>query len=100
MEEDDCYYKEYSGEHGRIEERKYYVVHDIEWLQQKKKWKNLNGIGMCHTKVEKNGEVTESCSYAIFSRKKMTAKEFRKGKRAHWGIENSLHWVLDIAYRE
>ena len=32
--------------------------------------------------------------------KKMTAKEFGKGKRAHWGIENSLHWVLDIAYRE
>ena len=100
LEENGCYYKEYSGEHGRIEEREYYVVHDIEWLEQKKKWKNLNGIGMCHTKVEKNGEVTESCSYAIFSRKKMTAKEFGKGKRAHWGIENSLHWVLDIAYRE
>ena len=37
-----------------------------EWLEQKKKWKNLNGIGMCHAKVEINGEVTESCNYAIF----------------------------------
>lgn len=55
---------------------------------------------MCHTKVEKGGETTESYSYAIFSKEGMSAEEFGKGKRDHWKIENSLHWVLDIAYRE
>ena len=100
LEKKGCYYRDYSGEHGRIEEREYYVVHDVEWLEQKKSWKNLSGIGMCHAKTEKKGETTESYSYAIFSREIMTAEEFGKGKRSHWGIENSLHWVLDIAYRE
>lgn len=100
MAEKGCYYKEYSGEHGRIEEREYYVEHDIEWMEEKKDWKGIQGIGMCHTKVEKGGETTESYSYAIFSKKGMSAEEFGKGKRNHWKIENSLHWVLDIAYRE
>lgn len=100
MAEKGCYSKEYSGEHGRIEEREYYVEHDIEWMEQKKDWKGIQGIGMCHTKVEKGGETTESYSYAIFSKKGMSAEEFGKGKRDHWKIENVLHWVLDIAYRE
>ncbi|MFV0342367.1 MAG: ISAs1 family transposase [Anaerocolumna sp.] len=94
------YYKEYSGEHGRIEEREYYVEHKIDWMEQKKNWKGLQGIAMCHAKIEKQGKITESYSYAIFSREKMTAEEFGKSKRSHWKIENSLHWVLDIAYRE
>src|SRR5574344_1448535 len=94
------YYKEYCGEHGRVEEREYYVEHDIEWLEQKKNWKGMHGIGMCHTRIERNEEMTESYSYAIFSREGMTAEDFGKAKRNHWRIENSLHWVLDIAYRE
>lgn len=100
MAEKGLYYKEYSGEHGRIEVREYYVEHEIDWMTQKKNWKGIHGIGMCHTKIEKQGEITESENYAIFSRAKMSAEEFGKSKRSYWKRENSLHLVLDIAYRE
>ena len=66
----------------------------------REKWTDLNGIGMIIAKVEENGRKTEQRHYFIYSCKNMTAQEIMRAKRAHWGIENSLHWVLDIAFRE
>ena len=43
---------------------------------------------------------TTAVSYSIYSRAGMGAEEYGKNKRFHWGIENSLHWVLDIGFRE
>ncbi len=45
-------------------------------------------------------KTTESRSYTIYSRREMNAEEYGKAKRSHWQIENALHWILDIAYRE
>ena len=50
--------------------------------------------------VTENGKTTTALSYSIYSQEEMKAEEYGKGKRAHWGIENSLHWVLDIGFRE
>lgn len=50
--------------------------------------------------IEKNGEKTVQRHYFIYSCKNMTATQIMKAKRAHWGIENSLHWVLDLSFRE
>lgn len=100
LEKGACYYKEYCKEHGRIEKREYYITTEINWLKEKKDWKGLSGLGMCISKVTEGEKTTESRSYTIYSRKEMNAEEYGKAKRSHWKIENALHWVLDIAYRE
>ena len=100
LEKDGRYFKDICSEHGRMETREYYIENDAGWLRKRHPgWKGLYGIGACMSTVEKGGEKAASVSYAIYSRK-MTAEEYGKNKRAHWGIENGLHWVLDIGFRE
>ena len=101
LEKEDRYYKEICFEHGRQETREYYVEKNIGWLKENHLgWKGLEGIGACISTVIEHGETTTSISYSIYSREGMGVKEYGKSKRAHWGIENSLHWVLNIGFRE
>lgn len=101
LEKAERYYKDLCKEHGRIEKREYYVENDIEWLRQRHpEWEGLAGIGACVSTVTEKGNTVTVVNYAIYSRKGMTAAEYGKSERSHWGIENSLHWVLDIAFRE
>lgn len=101
LEKEGRYYKEISFDHGRQEIREYYVENCIEWLKENHpEWKGLNGIGACIATVTEKGETTTAVSYSIYSQSGMSAEEYGKSKRSHWGIENSLHWVLDIGFRE
>ena len=58
------------------------------------------GLVLGQIACEENGSVSEQRHYFIYSCKNLSAKEIMKAKRAHWGIENSLHWVLDMSFRE
>lgn len=101
LETEDRYYKEMCFEHGRQEIREYYVENSIGWLKEyHPEWMGLNGIGACISTVTEKGETTTAISYSIYSQPGMGAEEYGKSKRAHWGIENSLHWELDIGFRE
>ena len=80
------------GDHGRIETRKYYIVSDIDWLDGKKDWKNLNTIGMVISKRDTGDKISEEARYFIGSIPE-DAKLFAKSVREHWGIENKVHWV-------
>ena len=101
LEKEGSYYKEICFEHGRQETREYYVENNICWLKENHSgWKGMRGIGACISTVTERGKTTTSISYSIYSRAGMDAEEYGKSKRAHWGIENSLHWVLDIGFRE
>ena len=101
LEKSGRYHKDLCGEHGRMEKREYYVENDTEWLRQRHpEWEGLAGIGVCVSTVTEKGNTVTAVNYAIYSRKGMTAAEYGESVRAHWGIENSLHWVLDIAFRE
>jgi predicted transposase YbfD/YdcC len=84
--------------HGRIESRKYYLTTSLNWLDDKMSWGNLNGLGMVRSKVEKNGEISEETRYYITSLTDVDI--FAKAVRAHWGVENSLHWCLDMTFHE
>jgi len=84
--------------HGRIEQRKYYLSTDVEWLEQKDNWDGLAGIGMVHSIVEKGEKRTEEKRYFITSLTDIN--DFSSAARAHWGIENSLHWCLDVVFHE
>ena len=101
LAEEGRYYKDICFDHGRQETREYYVENEIGWLKaDHPEWKGLSGIGACVSTVTEKGVATQSISYSIYSRSGMGAEEYGKCKRAHWGIENSLHWVLDIGFRE
>ena len=85
--------------HGRIEKRTYYLCADPDFLKlYRSKWKNLNGIGMMISKVEQNGVITEEKHYHITSL--TSVNEYAESARNHWGVESSLHWCLDVTFRE
>ena len=96
----DIYAYSLCQEHGRIEKRECFICEDIGWLNYREKWTDLNEIGMIIGTVEENGTKSIQRHYFIYSCKGIRAEQIMKAKRAHWGIENSLHWVLDMAFRE
>lgn len=85
--------------HGRIERREHFIVYDIEWLYGKENWQNLSMIGMTRNYREINGEVSIQEKYYI-SDLKLSGEEFARVVRGHWSIENNLHWILDVHFRE
>ena len=87
--------------HGRIEIRECVISKDIDWLDSERKWKNLSGIAMI-TSTTKNigtGVVETAVQYLIFSGKDFNAAQVLSARRSHWGVE-SMHWSLDVAFRE
>jgi len=93
------FHKTVDGDHGRIETRECYIVSDIDWLDGKQNWENLNTIGMVISERDTGDKISKEARYFICSIPK-DAKLFAKSVREHWGIENKVHWVLDIAFRE
>ncbi len=85
--------------HGREEVRRYWSLDCEGLLSNAKSWASLNMIGMIESQRTLEGEVSVEYRYYIGS-KKSDARVFAKGARGHWGIENGLHWVLDVAFRE
>jgi len=87
-------------DHGRIEERRCWATSDVEWLEPKAQWQGLQSIVMVEADREVRGrERTLERRYFISSLP-AEAKPLLAAVRGHWGIENQLHWCLDVAMRE
>jgi predicted transposase YbfD/YdcC len=85
--------------HGREEERVCLVLYDLNGLSTRQEWVDLQAIvRVCRTTREGDKETIEEAHY-ICSRRG-SAEELGNGTRGHWGIENGLHWVLDVIFRE
>jgi predicted transposase YbfD/YdcC len=85
--------------HGREEYRSYSVLHNTAGLRHADDWAGLTTIGMCYSQRTIHGVSSEELRYFIGS-KKASAKVYGKALRSHWGIENSLHWQLDVNFDE
>jgi len=88
-------------DHGRLEIRKYWTISDpdiLAYLDPEKRWKGLQGIGMVRAERRIEQEMSQETRYFLLSFP--SVKTFAYAVRGHWGIENSLHWVLDVAFRE
>lgn len=96
----DCYATSHSQGHGRYESRTCYISEEIGWLEGREKWSGLAGIGVIFCRVEQDGKNSKQAHYFLYSRKGMAASQILQAKRSHWGIENQLHWVLDMQLRE
>lgn len=93
------YDKQVEKDHGRIEIRECWCTENIDWLSQKKEWENLQTITLIRsTRIINDIETTEDRLY--ISSLAANAQHQNIIIRKHWGIENSLHWVLDMAFDE
>jgi predicted transposase YbfD/YdcC len=86
-------------DHGRIETRRYWQSTDIDWFQDKALWKDLRSFGMVESIRRIKRKNTIERRYYL-STLPLDAKTFAKAVRQHWGVENPLHWVLDVVFRE
>jgi predicted transposase YbfD/YdcC len=87
--------------HGRTETRTYHLLRPSpEWLQDHPEWKGLKTVGMVFSvRQVGDAEPTEEMRFFISSLTLRVA-DFARAVRGHWSIENNLHWVLDVSYRE
>lgn len=85
--------------HGREECRSYLVLSSTAGVRHADEWAGLTTIGVCYSERSVNGVSTEEARYFISS-KKASAKVHGKALRNHWGIENTLHWQLDVTFDE
>jgi predicted transposase YbfD/YdcC len=85
--------------HGRVEERSCVVIEDVRSIRDRSAWAQLRVVGMCCRERTVNEETTTEVCYFIGSRK-MAARRYLAVLRDHWGIENNLHWQLDVSFHE
>lgn len=85
--------------HGRVESRRCLVSDRLDWLVQRPEWSGLASIAMIEETREINGRI--SCERRFFiSSLPADAKKIAQAVRAHWTIENALHWTLDVVFNE
>ena len=93
------------GDHGRIEIRRHAVSRDIAWLTTYRRhpgeprFPDLAAIAMVEATVERGGQTTIAWRYYLASAQ-LDATTCARAGRAHWGIENRLHWVLDVVFHD
>lgn len=86
--------------HGRRERRRVYCTRDIKALSTAGEWPALRTIAMRETEREQDGKTSVERHYYISSLRRADATKIARATRDHWGVENGLHWTLDIAFRE
>jgi predicted transposase YbfD/YdcC len=87
------------GDHDRIETRITTVIHDVEWLQDRHDWPGLKAVVMVESSREISGKTEQETRFYITSLV-MLAHLVGPAVRSHWAIENSLHWVMDMLFRD
>ena len=93
------------GDHGRIEVRRHVVSHDVAWLSTDRRFPGeprfpgLAAIALVEAEVERGGKTTLARRYYLSSAL-LDASTFARAVRAHWGVENRLHWVMDVVFHD
>ena len=103
---DDCHGIAYTtaattnGGHGRIEERRIWATEEVEWFAEREKWKGLQSLIRVQAKRTVGKENSCENRYYISSLPAKDARKLLAYIRGHWGVENNVHWCLDINFRE
>lgn len=89
--------------HGRVETRKYWTLESTPdkwgWIWRRTPWQNAHTIGMVESERTVDGKKTQETRYYISSLPN-NAESLARAVRGHWGVENNLHWVLDVVFKE
>lgn len=86
-------------DHGRLETRRYYQSAGLDWFADLKQWEGLKSVGMVESVREVEGKATVERRYYLSSLP-LNVELFARAVRGHWGVENKLHWVMDVCFRE
>jgi len=103
---DDCHGIAYhtastiNGGHGRIEQRRIWATPEVAWFAERSKWKNLRSLIRIESQRTVNGETSKEYRYYISDLPADDPAKLLDYIRGHWGIENRLHWSLDVSFRE
>ncbi len=93
-------YQQVNKGHGRIESREVTVCQQIDWLQERHpQWPDLHSMIKVSFQHQVGDKKSQENRYYISS-SKLDAKQMAQSIRQHWGIENQLHWVLDVSFGE
>ena len=92
-------FEESDAGHGRVETRKCIVSSKIDWLEQKSKWTGLKTIAMIEETRETGTKISTERRFFISSLPP-DAEKIARAVRAHWSVENNLHWTLDVVFDE
>jgi predicted transposase YbfD/YdcC len=87
-------------DHGRLEVRRVWCTHRVDWLRQPHRWTKLASVALVESERTVGGQTTTEHRYCISSLEKPSAKRMGQVIRQHWSIENAMHWVLDVAFDE
>ena len=86
-------------DHGRLEIRRYYQSDFLEWFADRRKWEGLKSFGMVESVREVGGQATTERRYYLSSLP-LDVATFARAVRSHWGVENKVHWIMDVCFRE
>jgi len=94
------YHATVERKHGRTESRQYFTIEKPSGIRDEALWQDLRTISMVVTERQVTGEAATSEIRYYIGSKAGKAKDYARYIRGHWGIENSLHWVLDMVFDE
>lgn len=86
-------------DHGRLEIRRYYQSAELDWFADRAKWEGLRSLGMVESVREVDGQTSVERRYYLSSLP-LGVETFARAVRSHWGVENKVHWVMDVCFRE
>jgi len=86
-------------DHGRFEIRRYYQSDCMDWFADQAKWEGLRSVGMAESIREIDGKTRVERRYYLSSLK-LNVATFARAVRGHWGVENKVHWSMDVCFRE
>jgi predicted transposase YbfD/YdcC len=86
-------------DHGRLELRRYYQSDRLDWFADRGKWEGLRSVGVVESQREVAGQTTVERRYYLSSLP-LGVETFARAARSHWGVENKVHWIMDVTFRE
>lgn len=86
-------------EHGRLEVRRYWQSEKLDWFADREAWEGLKSVGVVEARRTVQGKESVERRYYLSSLSADAAR-FARAVRGHWGVENGLHWVLDVVFGE
>jgi predicted transposase YbfD/YdcC len=86
-------------DHGRIETRRHWSIADVDWLTERHDWAALSSIGLIEREIEHGGK-SETTRHFYIASLPADAVLLARAARSHWGVENSLHWCLDVVFHD
>lgn len=86
------------GGHGRVEIRQVWYCQDVQWMRDREDWPGLSSLVAVESKRVIGDEISTERRYFISSLSGIDAESIGYMIRSHWGVENKLHWSLDVSF--